>query len=243
MSTSAAARSTTATADREVILSAGAYQSPQLLMLSGIGPADEIALFGIEPKLDLPVGDGLQDHFAIVMTWLTDAESLMTALTPENAALLEAEGRGPLTSNVGEAGAFFRTDPALAAPDAQVHCGPVMFHEEGLGIPTAHAIVCGPCLLTPTSRGKVALRNTMPIAKPRITHGYLTTDEDRQKVYKMVRTVTETMKESPIAGLVTGEHLVPASPSDADILEFARAPRPHPVPPDIDVLDGQSRRQ
>jgi choline dehydrogenase-like flavoprotein len=82
--------------------------------------------------------------------------------------------------------------------------------------------VCGPCLLTPTSHGKVALRNMMPIAKPRIAHGYLTTEEDRQKVYAMVRTTMETMKESPVADLITGEHLVPASTSDSDILHFAQ---------------------
>jgi choline dehydrogenase len=213
---------TTARAEREVILSAGAYQSPQLLMLSGIGPADEIAKFGIEPRLDLPVGEGLEDHFAVVMTWFTDEESLMTALTPDNVALMQSEGRGPLTSNIAETGAFFRTDPSLPAPDSQIHCGPVMFHEEGLGLLTAHAMFCGPCLLTPTSRGKVALRSMMPIAKPRITHSYLTTEEDRQRVYAMVRTTMETMKESPVAGLITGEHRVPASTSDSDILLFAQ---------------------
>jgi len=104
-------------AAREVILSAGAYQSPQLLMLSGVGPADALVLFGIEPKVDLPVGEGLQDHCMTLMNWTTDHESLMTALTPENIELLQTEGRGPLSSNIAEAGGFMRTRPGLDAPD------------------------------------------------------------------------------------------------------------------------------
>ena len=120
-------------AAREVILSAGAYQSPQLLMLSGIGPADQLPLFGIEVRTDLPVGEGLQDHCMTLMNWKADDESLMTALTPENIELLQTEGRGPLSSNIAEAGGFVRTRPGLDAPDCQFHCAPVLFYEEGLG--------------------------------------------------------------------------------------------------------------
>ena len=74
-----------------------------------------------------------------LMSWFTDTESLMTALTPENVGLLQSEGRGPLTSNIGEAGGFFRTRDGLEAPDVQFHAAPVMFYEEGMGIPFAHA--------------------------------------------------------------------------------------------------------
>ena len=100
-------------ASREVIVSVGTYQSPQLLMLSGIGPADQLPLFGIEVRKDLPVGQGLQDHCMTLMNWKTDIESLMTALTPENLELLQTEGRGPLSSNIAEAGGFMRTRPGL----------------------------------------------------------------------------------------------------------------------------------
>ena len=121
-------------ADKEVILSAGAYNSPQLLMLSGIGPAADLAMLQIPVREDLPVGVGLQDHPMTLMTWYTDTETLMTALTAENVGLLQTEGRGPLTSNIGEAGGFFRTRPGLEAPDVQFHAAPVMFYEEGMGL-------------------------------------------------------------------------------------------------------------
>ena len=83
----------TVRAEREVIVCAGAYHSPQLLLLSGIGPADELRALGIEPRVDLPVGKNLQDHPMVVVVWLTDQPSLRTALTPENLALFEREGQ------------------------------------------------------------------------------------------------------------------------------------------------------
>ena len=101
-------------ADKEVILSAGAYNSPQLLMLSGIGPAADLAMLQIPVREDLPVGIGLQDHPMTLMTWFTDTETLMSALTPENVGLLQSEGRGPLTSNIGEAG-----DSSAPAPGSR----------------------------------------------------------------------------------------------------------------------------
>src|SRR5207248_122624 len=100
-------------AGREVILSAGTYQSPQLLLLSGVGPASELELVGIQPVHELPVGRGLQDHLAAWITYRTDEPSLLTAEEPQNLAVLQAEGRGPLTSNFAEAGGFVRTSDNL----------------------------------------------------------------------------------------------------------------------------------
>lgn len=204
----------------EVLLAAGAYLSPQLLMLSGIGVADELAPLGIASVADLPVGKGLEDHLTALFTYLTDEETLMTALTPDNMALLEQEGRGPLTSNVAEGGGFFRTRPDLDAPDMQVHLGPAMFHQEGLGALTDHALVVGPCLLTPRSRGEVTLRGPLAIAKPRVRHAYLTEEPDRQAFYEGMRTVLGIMEQPDLQDVVRGPHDVPASDSDADLQDW-----------------------
>ena len=91
-------------AEREVILSAGAYQSPVLLMISGIGPAEDLEPYGIEVRENLPVGHNLQDHCMAQLNYETDEPSLFGAFTPENFELFETEGRGPLTSNIPEAG-------------------------------------------------------------------------------------------------------------------------------------------
>ena len=93
-----------------------------------------------------------------LVNWKTDVESLMTALTPENVALLQSEGRGPLTSNIGEAGGFVRTRAGLDAPDVQFHLAPVLFYDESLGPVVEHGFAFGPCVLKPTSRGQVTLR-------------------------------------------------------------------------------------
>jgi choline dehydrogenase-like flavoprotein len=209
-------------AEREVILSAGAYQSPQLLMLSGIGPAEELAQFQIQVREDLPVGRGLQDHLMALLNWRTDAESLMTALTPENVALLQAEGRGPLTSNVGESGGFIRTRGDLDAPDVQFHCAPVLFYDEGLGVATEHGYAFGPCVLKPTSRGHVSLRTGMPDSKPRILHNYLATEEDRQSILAGMRIAMDIAGQPALTSITTGPFDAPASDSDADLTEFVR---------------------
>ena len=107
-------------ADREVIVSAGAFQSPVLLMLSGIGPSEELAPFGIPVREDLPVGRNLQDHCMVNVNYLTDENGLFGIFTPDNFELLETEGRGPLTSNYPEAGGFFRTRPDLLGAGRRV---------------------------------------------------------------------------------------------------------------------------
>lgn len=209
-------------ADREVIVSAGAYESPKLLMLSGVGPAGTLAAFGLETVADLPVGQGLQDHFMALLNFRTDAESLFTAATPDNAALLAGEGRGPLTSNIGEAGGFLHSRDGLTAPDVQFHFAPVLFHQEGLGPVTEHGFALGPCVLAPASRGEVTLRSARPGAAPRIRHNYLTAPEDRAAIVAGVRAALEVVEHKPLTDLVTGPFSVPASASEADILAWVR---------------------
>ncbi|MYW16355.1 choline dehydrogenase [Streptomyces sp. SID2955] len=209
-------------AEREVILSAGAYESPKLLMLSGIGPAPALSAVGIDVVRDLPVGQGLQDHYMTLLNFLTDAESLLGAASPENAALLRDESRGPLTSNVGEAGGFFRTRPELDAPDVQFHAAPVLFHQEGLGAPIGHGFSFGPCVVAPTSRGAVTLRSARPDAAPRIVHNYLTTPQDRECIVAGIRIALDIAAQPAVAELVTGPFDVPAAHADADLLAWAQ---------------------
>jgi choline dehydrogenase-like flavoprotein len=209
-------------AEREVIISAGSYETPKLLMLSGVGPAGALAAFGVEVRADLPAGQGLQDHLLVLVNYTTDVESLMTALTPESIELLEAEGRGPLTSNLAEAGGFFRTRATLAGPDVQLHMAPVMSYQENLGAPTAHALAFGPCPVAPTSRGEVTLRTANPQSAPRIRHNYLATPEDRASMIAGLRIALDIAAQPALADIITGPFEVPASDSDADLLAFAR---------------------
>ncbi|MFI1235088.1 GMC family oxidoreductase [Nocardia salmonicida] len=209
-------------ADREVVLCAGAYGSPQLLLLSGVGPADQLPLFQIPVLADLPVGEGLQDHLMVMLNYLTEHESLMTALSPQNLELLQSQGRGPLTSNVGEAGGFVRTDPGLPGPDVQFHQAPVLFYDEGLGAPVAHGFALGACAVKPTSRGRVTLRSSAPDTAPRILHNYLSTDEDRAGLSGALRIALDITGRPALRDVISSNFVVPESDSDADLLAFAQ---------------------
>jgi choline dehydrogenase-like flavoprotein len=205
---------------REVLLAAGAYGSPQILMLSGIGPADELAPFGIAAVVDLPVGSNLQDHPLLPLTYLTDESSLLAAGTAENAALF-GEGRGPLTSNIGEAGVFLSTRGDVDVPDCQLELAPVMWVDEGLSTPLDHAFAIGVCApLKPTSRGKVTLRSARPDAKPRILHNYLATEADRATMIAGVRVAMEIFRQPVLAKLRRAPFSVPASDTESDIVAF-----------------------
>lgn len=209
-------------ADCEVILAAGAYQSPQLLMLSGIGPAADLEAFGIPVLESLPVGEGLQDHLVAPMLYLTNRESLLSAPTPENFDLLQRERRGPLTSHVAEAGGFVRTGLANSAPDVQLTAVPVMFSDEGLSVPTDHAVGWGPYVTSPSSRGRVALRSALPSAKPRIFNNFLGTAEDRQRMLEAMRMSMAIGEQPALREVIRAPHLTPDSDSEEDIMVFVR---------------------
>ena len=115
-----------------------------LLMLSGIGPAEDLEPYGIEVRENLPVGHNLQDHLMAQLNYETDEPSLFGTFTPENFELFEKEGRGPLTSNIPEAAAFFRTRPELEAPDIEFHYAPSMFYDEGLTAPHDERLLLRP---------------------------------------------------------------------------------------------------
>jgi choline dehydrogenase-like flavoprotein len=156
-----------------------------------------------------------------LMNWKTDVEGLMTALTPENVELLKTEGRGPLSSNIAEAGGFVRTRPGLDAPDCQFHCAPVLFYEEGLGPTVEHGIAFGPGVVKPTSRGVVTLRTPSPYSKPRILHNYLTTDEDRQTIFAGVRIALRISQQQALKPVITGEFVAPEpDASDEELWQY-----------------------
>jgi choline dehydrogenase-like flavoprotein len=210
-------------AEREVIVCAGAYHSPHLLLLSGVGPAGELRALGIESKVDLPVGKNLHDHPIVVLVWLTDQPSLGTAMTPENLALFEREGRGPLTSGFCDGGAFIRTRPGVDAPDIQFHFGGGAAIRESADPPIPHdGFTIYPTLLAPTSRGHVTLRSALAHAKPRILHNYYATQEDMRTVIDGTRVALEIASRPALGKLRTADWAVPESDSDADILQFAR---------------------
>jgi choline dehydrogenase len=209
-------------AEREVLLSAGAYGSPHLLLLSGVGPAAQLAAFQIDVVADLPVGVGLQDHPATWLNFLTDQESLITAFNPHNLALLQNEGRGPLTSNAAETGGFFTTRAGLPAPDIQFHALAALGIDEFLSVPVGHGFAFGPCLLTPSSRGQVTLRSAAPDTQPRILHNYLQTEEDRESMLAGMRIALEIARQPAVRRLATTAYSVPDSDADADLLAFVQ---------------------
>ncbi|KOX24115.1 GMC family oxidoreductase [Nocardiopsis sp. NRRL B-16309] len=211
-------------AEREVILSAGAYNSPQLLMLSGIGPAEQLDRLGVPVVVDQPlVGANLQDH---PQTWLVFGHSrpvsLLTAGTEHNVRLFLRERTGVLTSNGPEAGGFVRTRAAFAEPDLQFSCLPVAFMEGGLSAPSGHGISFGSCVLAPRSRGEVTLASSDPTAKPRITHRYYEDDADLETAVEGVRTALEIARQPALAPYTETALAAPASTSDTDLRDYVR---------------------
>jgi choline dehydrogenase len=176
-------------AEREVILSAGAYNSPQLLMLSGVGPAEHLTLRELEVLLDQPsVGENLSDHAATQLVWTTpEPESLLLALEPAALEEYESSRTGPFASNLAEAGGFARVDPDAPAPDVQFHLAPAHIVEEGMGDPEGHGLWVSPCLLTPHSRGSVRLASSDPTAKPIVRNDFYTVGDDMQRMIAGLR--------------------------------------------------------
>src|SRR5829696_192762 len=201
-------------AEREVIVCGGAYNSPQLLMLSGLGRPAELEELQIEVVAELPeVGLNLHDH---------PNSGAVYGINEENLALFEAEGRGPLTSNVAEAGGFMRTRDGLEAPDVQFHFAPARFQSEGLVPGDGHGFALGACVLKPRSRGFVALGSPDPTAKPLIVHNYLEHPDDVASMVAGVRISLEICESGPLGELSTGMLIGPESHSDEDIEAHCR---------------------
>ena len=205
--------------EREIVLAAGAYGSPQILMLSGVGLAGELASFGIPAVLDLPVGTNLQDHPLLPMSYLTDERSLFGAGSSEDVTLYQ-QGRGPLTSNVAEGGVFLSTRGDESLPDCQFEMAPAMYFNEGLSAPFDHALTMATTILKPTSRGSVTLRAARPDAKPRILHNYLATEDDRAILIAGARRAMDLFAQPNLSKVRRAPFSVPTSDAEADIVTF-----------------------
>jgi choline dehydrogenase len=160
---------------REVVLCGGAVNSPQLLMLSGIGDRDHLAEHGIDIVHHSPeVGQNLQDHLVAILGFDVDDDSLAGAEKPRQLIDYLLRRRGMLTSNVGEAYGFVRSRPELDLPDLELIFAPAPYYDEGLLTePPGHGVVFGPILVAPESRGQITLRSADPLAKPVVEPRYL----------------------------------------------------------------------
>jgi choline dehydrogenase len=193
-----------ATAGAEVILAAGAIGSPQILLLSGIGPRAQLEALGIEVVLDLPgVGQNLQDHAMVAVAYeCTQPISLASAHEPSQAKLFE-QGMGILTSNVGEAGGYLTVSPDATAPDLQFHFAPGYFIEDGVKNPAGHGFTLMPGIVGTKSVGSLKLISNDPLAKPDIDPAYLSDAQDVEVVLagiKIARKILNSAAMDPYRG-------------------------------------------
>lgn len=196
-------------ARREVILAAGALQSPQLLMASGVGPGPSLQGLGIPVVADLPVGLNLQDHLDVVINHRVDNTDLL-GLSPAGAwKLLRAIGqwrrerRGVLTSNFAEAGAFLRTLPELTRPDVQLHFVIGMVDNHNRTFHWGHGMSCHSCVLRPKSRGRLQIASPDTRDAPLIDPGFLSAPEDLEtmvRAFKFVRRIFAQPAFAPFGG-------------------------------------------
>ncbi|MFT4885684.1 MAG: choline dehydrogenase [Natronomonas sp.] len=215
-----------AEATEEVIVSAGAVNSPQLLLLSGIGDSDHLAEHDIEPTADLPgVGRNLQDHlFAFVVYETTESETLDDAGRIRDLAKFFLLKRGLLTSNVGEAGGFVRTDADLEAPDLQFHFAPGYFMNHGFDNPEdGHGLSLGATQLRPESRGRISLQSADPFDDPAIDPNYLDAETDLDVLVEGIKRGREIMQADALDD-VRGEEVWPGEDvqTDEEIVEHVR---------------------
>jgi choline dehydrogenase-like flavoprotein len=193
-------------ARREVILCGGTVNTPQLLMLSGVGPAAHLRQRGVKLVADVPeVGRNLRDHLAAgIVVRTKDVKTLISGRTPAGFARYLAGHRGPLTSNVGEAYLFTTTEDGLDQPDLEVLFAPVAFLDEGLTRPKEHGYTISAVLQKPRSHGTITLSTLDPTAAPSIDPAYLS-DPDGLDLATLTRGVALCEK------IAAGPELAPYS--------------------------------
>jgi choline dehydrogenase len=201
---------------REVVLCAGTVGSPQILMLSGVGPAEELQRHGIPVVHDLPgVGSHLQDHVAAgVLAGIRTKDSMLAAESPGNLLRYLFLRRGMLASNAAEAAAFIRSRPGLPAPDLELILVPVLYMEEGLARPHRHGLTIGAVALQPESRGNIRLASRDPCAKPLIDPNYLADPRDLEVLATGIRTALGLLAQPPLRAVV--DEVLAPSPADPE---------------------------
>ena len=216
----------------EVILSAGAFGSPQILLNSGIGPADELQAAGVPVRHALPgVGRNLQDHMYIHHTFGCDAESSLNADFRGVRALLHGARyllarRGPLTTGASQACVFMRSSEAVDRPDLQICFRPVswVFTPHGtMEIGRTPEFTVSVCNLRPHSRGRVTVAGGDPFAAPRIHANYLSTAWDQDVAVRAVRHVRSIFQYAPLSQRVKAEIAPgPQAQTDEQVLDYVR---------------------
>ena len=219
----------TARAGAEVILSAGAIGSVQILQLSGIGPADVLKQHGIDVQHEQAgVGSNLQDHLQVRCAWrLTGAKTLNTmanSLFGKAKIGLEylLNRSGPMSMAPSQLGAFSKSRPDLETPDLEFHVQPLSLEAFGQPLHDFPAITASICNLRPESRGTVSITSSNPNEAPRIAPNYLSTEGDRQTAVAAIRQARRIMGQGPMAKYHP-EEIMPgiASDSDADLIKAA----------------------
>ena len=215
-------------AQREVVLSGGAYNSPQLLMLSGIGPAAHLAEHGLACVADLPgVGANLMEHPRLMLMYQARSPvTFVSQLRFDRATLAFWQwalfGRGPFANQICSGTILLRTRPELARPDVQLLCNPVRFDAglwfPGVVPPKPHSFYITVCLLRQASRGQVRLRSADPLAAPSIALRLFSDERDRQAMRAALRAARQIYAQTPQADMIEHETIPgPQVQSDEDI--------------------------
>jgi choline dehydrogenase-like flavoprotein len=217
-------------ARREVILSSGAFQTPQLLMLSGVGDGAALAKHGIESRHHLPgVGQNLQDHVDFVFGYMSDNPNFNGLSLKGLPRLVRAiaqyrrERRGPMTSNFAECGGFLKTRPDLDMPDIQLHFGMAMADDHGRKRHMGTGFTCHVCLLRPKSRGEVTLGSADPLAAPVIDPNFFGEPDDLETMVAGFKTTRRLLETPALRALQKKDMFTEGVNSDDDIRAVLRA--------------------